>query len=286
MEDFPMNSRKRIRNLVLVTILLLLSLSMSLPMAHSANRLFPFEDVNNDGVYTPGKDRDITAELMTGIFETPNSIVIPAGLKGFTINSASGIALLAKKNITVDNYFLTSYKAGTSLYLYAEEGTITIGTTLKAADSIYIYAGGDVVLNPNASLYGQGSMALIESGEGNILVKGKAILYGKEDIHLIADAGQVTVLPGSHIMVPKGYVTVFGTGDLVIDGNRVEAMGVHVVTEGHLIDFCNNLVKVPKVDGWVYLGTGGSTVDISGTIFQGLDPANLFIEADEVINKN
>lgn len=282
-----MDLRKKFSNLVFISVTCLLAICASMPIvAFGATKPFPFEDANNNGVYDIG-ERDITADLETGIFETQNSIVIPAGVKGFRVNGENGIALLAGKNITVNNGYLIS----TNILLYAEEGTITIGdkTALTSAGFVSIDAGQDVAIGSRATIYANGDVANIYSRGGNILVEekttaygGDTTLYGKDSLYLYAERGTVTVLAGTRLW-SKGYVTIYGLGDLEIIGSRVDAAGAHISTEGHLIEFCNNKVQVSGKEGWVYFGAAGSTVDITGSKFRNLDPQNLIIEATDII---
>jgi hypothetical protein len=274
-----MDSKKRFRNSVLVTILLLLFLSISLPMAHSASKLFPFEDVNNNGIYDPGIDNDISAAIKKyGWFETTESIVFPKAGGGI-IGYANGISLLAGKDITLSNYYLTAGAAGSSIYIDAG-GRVTVDTALRGYAGINISGGGDVVVTSNSNLSSPMGMVYVESSGGDVTVNGGARLSGRDNVYL---AGvNVTVEPKATINSLQ-FATVFSEGDVNITGAEIKGFGLYISTSGHLIEFCDNVVTVAKKAGWVYLSSEGSTVDISGTKFQGLDPANLIIEADEII---
>ncbi len=259
---------------LLILLWPMMSLAASLP--------FPFEDRNNNGVYDSGIDVNITADLTsTGMFETTESIVIPAGAKTIMSSSPNGIALLAGKNIVVNSHLITS-RSGAGIYLYAEEG-ITIGsrTILKCSGDISIHAGNDIVFGPNTALWAKAGIADIYSVGGNILVGEKVNLYASDSLYLYAEGGEVTVGPGSQLMSKKGFLTIYGAGDLKIDGSDVEATGIHISTASDLVEFCYDDVRVPK-QGWVYLKASGSTVDITGTKFRNLDANNLIIDADDI----
>ena len=63
-----------------------LVLTLALPAARgAAPRLFPFEDRNSNGIFDDG-DREITAELSTGLFESEFSVVIPKNSCGMGLN--------------------------------------------------------------------------------------------------------------------------------------------------------------------------------------------------------
>jgi hypothetical protein len=271
-----MNLKRKFRKLVFIIGVGFLAFSISLPMAYSATKPFPFEDANNNGVYDSG-DRDITDEIKSGIFVTEHSIVIPGGVGGFITSSENGFLLVAGQNITLNNYYLASNSRNAGISLYAEAGTITIGAALKSNGFVSIHAEGDITIG--ASVYANGDLADIYSAKGNITVQGKAALYGREGLYLEAVA--VTAASGSWLKSAMRCIAISGTDDIVIEGNRVDAICADIATQGHLITFRNNLVTVPKADGWVYLGAEGSTVDIRGSKFRNLVLGEtLIIEGD------
>lgn len=251
-------------------------------MSSAASQPFPFEDRNNNGVYDSGVDVNIAANLAsTGMFETTESIVIPPGAKTITSNSPNGIALVAGKNIVVDSHLISS-RSHADINLYAE-GAITVGsgTILKSYGGISIYAGTNIALGPDASLWAKGGMADIESTGGNILVGENVNLYAWDSLYLYAEGGEVTVNPGSTLTSKTGSHIIHGAGDVKVDGSDAQATSIHISTDSHLVEFCRNDVRVPK-RGWVYIKAGGSVVDITGTKFYNLDPNNLIIDADQI----
>jgi hypothetical protein len=283
--------KPRIHNTNLISFVKLLTIVVSIsmlfaPLCFATVKPFPFEDVNNNGVYDPGIDKDITVLLMsTGSFSTPNSIVIPDGATGIQTSNPNGIALVAGKNITVSNSYLITSGKYAGIYLYTENGTVTIsdGTLLKSAYFVAIDSEKDVIIGSYASIYAKGEAADIASRSGNISLMARAIVYGYNDLYLTAEKGEVTVSINAQLKSPKGFVDISGAADLTINGSRFEALGAHVVTSAHMLEFRDNTVKILSSQGWVYLEAKGSTVDITGTQFQGLDPRFLTINADVVI---
>jgi hypothetical protein len=269
-----MKSKRKFRKLVFIIGVGFLALFISFPTAYSAAKPFPCEDVNNNGVCDQGEP-DITAQIKSGIFTTENSIVIPEGVGGFTTSSRDGFLLVAGQNITLNNYYFASNYGG--ITLYAEAGTINIGAALKAGGFVSIHAEGDITIG--ASVYANGDLVDIYSAKGNITVEGKPTLYGREGLYL--EAVGVTAASGSWLRSAKNCIAVFGTADIVIEGSRLDAMCADIETEGHFLDFCDNLVTVPKAAGWGYLGAKGSTVRITGSKFRNLVLGDtLMIEGD------
>ncbi len=244
---------------------------------------FPCEDVNNDGVCQDG-EADITAQILAGYYSTPDSIVIPKGVRGLSAKDVNGLSLVAGQNITV-NANLNASAKGATLSLLAQQGSITIGnkTNLKTGERGYIdlSARSDIVLSTGSYVGGKSSMVTIYSEDGSVLLMKGSTLSSLDAVDIIAFGGEITV-PKSTLRSQNGYVSIDAVGDVTVTGSRLQANGTSIQAGGSLLDFSNNMVKVSGSDGWVSLSVSGSTLDLCGTRFQNLDSTNLDINASSV----
>jgi hypothetical protein len=274
------NVRKMVRLWLIAACFGLLVSSPFLSLAWGG---VPCEDVNNNGVCDLG-EKDITAELMNeGFYSTSESIVIPADAKELLTKDESGFTLMAGKNIKV-SADLTARAGG---ILLVADGTISVGSeaTLKAGQGdVDLNAGQDIVIGSHATLNAREGMVYLFSWDGNIDLMARSRLYawGGFDIVTVSE-GIVTVLSGSEISSPKGELYVNAAGNVSINGSNLQAWHTNISTEASLLTFKDNVVKVSYEEGRVSLSAAGSTIDITGTQFKKLDPANLTLDASTVI---
>ena len=146
----------RVMNRALATILLVVT-CVSLVVAPATSLAasttpFPFADNNNNGVFDPGIDTDITEELINGYFATNQSIVLPAKMKAVNTTSPFGVSLSAGKNIVI-NGAVNSGGYATGLTAMAD-GDITVGPGAKVGGRTFVYlvAGRDLVVGTKASV--------------------------------------------------------------------------------------------------------------------------------------
>jgi len=216
----------------------------------------PCVDVNGDGVCDSG---DITAEILDdGHFSTPHSILIP-----------SGVSLVVKDGTL-------SLSAG---------GKISLGSkaTLKAGLDVALTAGGDIVLGPNATVQAKkdefGSVFLT-SENGNISLEDGSQVVARYGVSVEVLAGELTV-SGARVYSLTNYVDIFAGQNVTINGSSLRAPGILTVQSGGtLVEFSDNKVTV-AADGLVLLSAlGGSTVNVCGTVFKKIDPANVLIDPE------
>ncbi len=247
---------------------------------------FPFEDCNGNGLFDTG-DRDVTDDITDdGIFSTPCDLVIPAEVGKLATESPGGFFLMAA-NMTV-NADLYAKKGTSRIFLRAQEGSTAVGegVTLKAGGLIQLSAKQDVVVGASASLAapkrGIGSVVLYAE-EGDVWVMEGSDLFARNSIRMVTEAGEVHVLPDCYLHTKGSRVTVSSAKDVVINGSKLKTENLHVHTQGHLIDFQDNYVDLPKDGGLVVLSAAGSTVNLSGTQFENLDEGSLVVVADTII---
>lgn len=214
----------------------------------------PCVDVDDDGVCDSG---DITAEILDdGHFSTPHSILIPSGAS-LVVNDGS-----------------LSLSAG---------GKISLGSkaTLKAGLDVALTAGGDIVLGPRASVLARkdrfGSVFLT-SENGNISLENDSQVVAKYGVSVEVWAGELTA-SGARVYSLTNYVDAFAGENVTVNGSSIRAPSILTVQSGGtLVDFSGNKVAL-AADGMVLLSAfGGSTVNVCGTVFKRVDPANVIID--------
>ncbi|WP_337286664.1 hypothetical protein [Candidatus Methylomirabilis sp.] len=278
------NVKGRIRIYALWFMATCFALVAPSPLLSFAWSGFPCEDVNNNGACDPGEP-DITAHLLSaGSFYTSESIVIPAGVKGLITPAYVDLSLMAEKNITLNSNLIAK---NASIFIFAG-GTITIGdkTTLRAGgDSVMLDARGDIVLRVQASLLADqraNGRVYLFSEEGSLLLMQKSRLIAKDSADLQALQGVIAVNRGSTLNARS--VSVHAAGDVTVNGSLLKVGSwLEVETWAHLLDFQQNMVQFMSYESSAYLITGGSTVNISGTVFKNLSPDDLIIQAGQVI---
>lgn len=264
-----------------VLSLLLVALSS---LAAGAAGPFPFEDVNNNGVWDPGVDRDITARLTPGewyvSFTTPHSIVIPAGV-GFLkcVEKFTGFYLVAGKNITVNSSMNSAVYAG-MVDLQAKGGNVTIGpgVILTGRDYLSVQAAGDITVGVGASFVSRGGSAnlgtmTMHAQSGDITLGNKVKFSTLRDIFVTALAGDITAGPGLSVGAPQGLLFINGRRTSV-NGAQLRAGSISVDGDSLPIEFKNNRVQIPR-DGYLHITNLGSTIDLTGTTLPRIDDISL-----------
>jgi hypothetical protein len=244
--------------------------------ASAGRRGFPCVDVDGNGACEVGVDTDLTSDLeQNGFVVTSGNIVIPADAQGMTTRSA--LSLLTSGDITI---------AG---QVRADSVVLSAGGTLRLADRAAVkgkeYAdlsGESGVEIGDAVVSAGNGQVWITSWSGSITVAG-AKIDGDTGIELAAWNGGVTVRPGTQLLARHGDVYVYAGGDIVVSDSTLLGQGHLVRTEGSLVDFRGNMVKLVGRDGWVMLAAEGSTIDVTGTRFSNLKPGNLQLDAENVI---
>lgn len=237
------------------------------------------EDVNDDGVYDERVDRDVTAAVLAeGSFETPHSILVA---KALTSRHPFGIVLVAGKNIRV-NANLNAIAKGAGLSLVTHEGAIVLGERAGVAASGYIDVSGaaGIEVGPRASLQSRDvGGGLFLTTDGSIVGAERSRFSAKGGMDLFALSGAVHIGPGQ-VITSSDYITVTGGGPLWIAGGRLQTPSLSMVADDHPITFSSNYAKFSH-GGYAYFSTAGPTVDLSETVFSGLDPDNLIVNVPD-----
>jgi hypothetical protein len=244
-------------------------------LAAGAGGPFPFEDVNDNGVWNPGIDRDISAELTPGewtvSYTTPHSIVIPAGVTWLrSVEKFTGFYLVAGKNITVNASINSAVYAG-MVDLQALGGTVAIGpkVALTGRDYVSVYAGKGIAAGAGASFVSRGGSANL--GTVNLRAQTGAITLGGtvkfstlRDVFITALAGDIAVDAGLRLDAPQGLLFVNGR-QIALNGAQFRAADMTVTGGGVPLAFTNSRVTVPRY-GSVDISNPGSSVDLRGTV--------------------
>lgn len=252
---------------------------------------FPFEDVNNNGVWDPGVDHDISADLQPNewyvSYVTPHSIVIPAGVTFLrSVATFTGFYLVAGKNMTV-NSSINSAVYGGMVDLQALGGDVVIGPrlTLNGRDYVSVYASGDIEVGAGTSFVSRGGSANL--GTVNVRAETGGIALGSQvkfttlrDVFITAMAGDVSVEPGLQLDAPQGVLYVLGRR-ITLNGARLRAAWMSLTGHGLPLQFKANRVTVPR-SGSFLIYNPGSSVDITGTTFSRID--SFQIEAAQIID--
>lgn len=260
-------------------------------LAVGAASPFPFEDVNNNGVWDAGVDRDITADLQPNewyvYYATPHSIVIPTGVTFLrSVQGFTGFYLVAGKNITV-NSNITSAVYGGLVDLQAQGGNAVIGprVILTGRDYVSVYASADIAIGTGASFVSRGGSANLGSVQvraetGDVTV-GSQVKFGTlRDVFITALDGDVTVAANLQVDAPQGMLFVDGRR-VTFNGARLRAAGMALTGDDLPLQFKNNRVTVPR-SGFFLIRNPGSSVDITGTIFSRID--SFEIEAAQIFD--
>ncbi len=252
---------------------------------------FPFEDVNNNGLWDAGVDRDISAELAPGewytYFETSHSIVIPAGVTFLRATKPfSGFYLVAGKNITVNSSITAAVYAG-EVDLQAGGGHVVIGpgVTLNGRDYVSVYAKGGVTVGAGSvfgSSGGSANLGTISVGAetGPITLGSKVRFTALRDIFISALDGSVTAGLGLQVSGPQGQFYLDGHG-VALNGAVLRAADMTIRGDGVPMEFKNNRVTVPRSGSFV-IQNPGSSVDLTGTTLPLID--SIVIEAAQIID--
>jgi hypothetical protein len=234
-------------------------------------------DLNHDGACVAGQDTDITDTLVTaGYVTTAEDIVVPANAR--KVLRKGTLSLLTSGNVTVAG------RLQAAAILVSAGGTLVITDTavLQGKEYVDLSASGDVTIGSATVLAGAG-MTNVSSWDGTIQIEG-AVIGTRDGVDVQSYGNTVTVMAGSKLSAERGTVRLYGNGDVLVNGSLLVGNGHMVWTDAHLVDFQGNVVKVTGPDGWVYMYTAGSTINLTGTQFKGnLDPVNMTLEAENVI---
>jgi hypothetical protein len=253
--------------------------------------LFPFEDVNNNGVWDAGVDRDITSQLTpsewTVSYSTPHSIVIPSGVTFLrSVERFTGFYLVAGKNITVNSSINSAVYAG-MVDLQARGGDVAIGpgVILTGRDYLSVYASGGIAVGGGASFVSRGGSANL--GTVNLRAQTGAIDLGTKvkfstlrDIFIMAIGGDVTIAPGLRLTAPQGLLFVNGR-QVALNGAQLQAANMTVAGDSMSLAFTNNRLAIPRY-GSLDISNPGSTVDLRGTALPRIN--SIHIDAATIIN--
>jgi hypothetical protein len=259
----------------LVAASILLTLLPGPASAGAGRRGFPCVDVNRDGVCEAGTDTDITNDIeQNGFLITSGDIVIPADAQGMTLRGS--VALLTSGSI------LVAGQVRAEAVMLSAGGTLTVAdrATIKGKESVDLSGETGVVIGDAWISAGNGQV-WITSWNGPLSITG-AKIDGGDGVEIAAWSGTVTVT-GAQLVAKRGDVFVFGGGDVVVSESTLMGNGNLVRTDASLVDFQGNMVKVMGRDGWVMLAAAGSTINVTGTRFANVDPANVQIDAENVI---
>lgn len=167
---------------------------------------FAFADNNNNGVFDPGIDTDITQDLKNGFVETAESLVLPDKMKSVTTRHPLGLMLIAGKNITIGGD-LNAAATGAGLTVIARAGDIAILrlTRLRASQSISMSAAGDISVGAKSNIAAarRGSVITMDAG-GDILLPDLR-MRASDAIDLTA-SGDIIIGSAAHFYVPNGTV--------------------------------------------------------------------------------
>jgi len=240
----------------------------------SAAGPFPFEDVNNNGVFDPGVDRDLTEVLTPDewyvYYSTPHSIVIPEGVTFLkSVAKFTGYYLVAGKNITVKSSINSAIYAG-MVDLQALGGNVTIGprVTFNGRDYVSVFAGGSVTVGDGAAFVANGGSANmgsinVRANTGDIALGNGVKVVGLRDVFLTAVNGDVTVGTGLQLDAPIGQLLIDGDR-VTVNGAKLRASDMSITGGGAPLEFKGNRVMLPR-EGDLHITNPKSTVDVTGT---------------------
>ena len=192
--------------------------AMSPPIAHAASG-FAFADNNNNGVFDPGIDEDITEAILGGYYETTQSIVLPATMRALKVKIELGLTLIAGKNVTIAGDLAVS-GYGSGLHVVAKQGDITVGPGAKVDGRTFVdmFAGRDVTIGAkaavNATHPGVGLMWLY--ADRNIAIEPKARLRARSNMEITAYKGTVTYDDSVRFATNSEGLDIFGQAGVVV----------------------------------------------------------------------
>ena len=286
----PMDPKiKNILNVLVVIVVILWLLqafgvlgslqSVRISMA-SAQTVAPiaFEDVNNNGTWEDGTDKDITQVIMTQReFATPNGVVITAVLKPpdpqLKQTGVGGCAYIrAGKNITIRGAVLCPYYDGTVILW--SDGAINFGdgVILTGRNRVTLAALGDITLGNKVTMTSSGGSAnqgaLAISGHGKVTIGSTFTATALKDFSIDGRGGTLTMGAGAKITSTKASVRLTATGDISIDGAILKGVDIDITSFTGAVSYRNGTATVPKT-GTIGVFSYLKTVDVSGTRFVG-----------------
>jgi hypothetical protein len=261
------------------------------PTVAATTTAFPFLDANGNGVYDPGIDSDITADLMKGSFSTTASVVIPTGARGLTTKNPAGFKISADGGVTVLAPLVVQSDGYGGITLHAREGAVVLGdrAVLKAG-FVDVSAGRDVVLGRSAQVAAKGGPVVgsgwvaLEAGAGNVSVGAGAYISARDDVHILAFGGGVVIASKTTVSSALGLLNVVADDDISIVGSKLRAHSVNLSTFDDLLEVRDSTVRSAR-DGFISVVAHGtpSTIDVRGTEWEDVDPLNLLLYADTII---
>ena len=177
---------------------------------------FPFEDVNNNGMFDVG-DKNLSAELKAGdgrgiYYTTRNSLVIPAGVSIIAKRDES-VDLVADQNIIVNGNITTgSYGAVT---LQTRFGDVVVGprARINGMSRVNIYADqGSVSLGAGAQLSSTGSSGNL----GSVQIHAVENLTFGPKVRVAAASGGVYLSASGDLAAEQGLILSTPTGNLIV----------------------------------------------------------------------
>ena len=260
----------------------LLLVVLSAPTAGAAGP-FPFEDRNNNGLWDPGVDRDLTEDLRPNewyvFYTTPNSIVIPAGVTLLTsVERFTGFYLVAGKNITVNSSINSAVYAGMVDLQAGGDVVIGPGVVLTGRDYVSVSAGGDITVGTRASFNSRGGSANlgtvnVRAATGDITFANGVSFGTLRDVFITALVGDITAGPVLSVAAPQGLLFIDGR-QVTINEAQLRAGDMQIMGDGAPLQFRKNRVSVPK-SGYFHIENPRASVDITGTVLPRIEAVSI-----------
>lgn len=226
-----------------------------------------YEDLDCDLVFDAGQDVDVTAEVASGLFTTPQCLVITPSQP--TVHPGGAIAFTAK-----------AMHVGTALHTSGNQGTIDLVTT-----------GGDLTLagiDVHTSGAG-GAVALQVAGNATLAAGTTLHASGAGSADLLNATGDVVLAPGVMVTLSGngGALAVTAGGGLTADGASVRATGkdgVVTLTSEDDLTLDGASLETGK-NGLVALtaGSAGSVVSLEGVAVEDGDDVAVVLPCDATV---
>lgn len=237
---------------------------------------FPCIDVNHNGICERGVDTDISDDVKSGFVSASGDVLIPPDGKGITLKA--DLYVFTDGRVTMNSRMKAS-----SIMFSAGSVEIGPGATIEAHDSLDISGDSGVVIGARAELRSTNGTVYVSSLNGDVVFGPSARVTAKDGIDVFILGEGLTVHPGGRWRADHGPLSVYSAGDMSVNGSQLEADSTSMFTESHVIEFRNNTVHVSGHGGSVTLMAEGSTIDVRGTRFRNVDPSNVTISAETVL---
>jgi hypothetical protein len=148
-----------------------------------------------------------------------------------------------------------------------------------------VTVGRGAVIEAKGGPVAGGGYVSLNAFEGDLLLLGGARVNARDDVQLFSWAGAVTAMPGVQIASNKGLVNIHADGDVVLSSVKIRGEYVNVYTFGNLVQMDDAAMRTPPNPGWISVVASGegSTIDCSGTRWEGVKPANVLVSADTIV---